>query len=135
MRCCAESKRNGAGRAPSEGLSARLVSGPLAETRLLMRAKSALPTCPLVSRVTDAVRVRQTLGPPALPRRVATERDQAAPGSPAAGRATNARAAAGMAARGVRSSVVGLLRTVHCEGDRGFIARLIGIARDKGVSG
>jgi nucleoside-diphosphate-sugar epimerase len=74
-------------------------------------------------------------GTPALPGRVATERDQAAPGSPAAGRAANARAAVGMAARGVRSSVVGLPRTVHGEGDHGFIARLVGIARDKGVSG
>jgi len=75
-------------------------------------------------------------GTPALHGRVATERDETAPGSPVAGRAANARAALGMAARGVRSSVVGLPRTVHGDGDRhGFIARLVAIARDKGVSG
>src|SRR6516162_8743293 len=75
-------------------------------------------------------------GSPALPGRVATERDDSAPGSPVAARAANARAALDMAARGVRSSVVGLPRTVHGDGDRhGFIARMIGIARDKGVSG
>ena len=75
-------------------------------------------------------------GTPALPGRVATERDESAPGSPVAGRMENARAALGMAARGVRSSVVGLPRTVHGDGDRhGFIAHLVGIARDTGVSG
>lgn len=75
-------------------------------------------------------------GTPALPGRVATERDESAPGSPVAGRMANAKAALAMAARGVRSSVVGLPRTVHGDGDRhGFIARLIGIARDTGVSG
>jgi nucleoside-diphosphate-sugar epimerase len=75
-------------------------------------------------------------GTPALPGRVATERDEPAPGGLMAGRAENARAALDMAARGVRSSVIGLPRTVHGEGDRhGFIARLVGIARDKGVSG
>src|SRR5262249_34407751 len=75
-------------------------------------------------------------GTPAVPGRVATERDESAPGSPVAGRAANARAALDMAARGVRSSVVGLPRTVHGDGDHhGFIARLIGIARDKSVSG
>jgi len=74
-------------------------------------------------------------GTPAVPGHVATERDESSPGSPVAGRAANARAALGMAARGVRSSVVGLPRTVHGDGDHGFIARLIAIARDKGVSG
>ena len=75
-------------------------------------------------------------GTPALPGRVATERDESAPGSPVAGRMENAKAALGMAARGVRSSVVGLPRTVHGDGDRhGFIARMVGFARDKGVSG
>jgi nucleoside-diphosphate-sugar epimerase len=75
-------------------------------------------------------------GTPAVPGHVATERDEPAPGSPVAGRAANARAALDMAARGVRSSVIGLPRTVHGDGDRhGFIARMVAIARDTGVSG
>src|SRR5215475_5788533 len=75
-------------------------------------------------------------GTAAVPGRVATEQDESAPGSPVAGRAANAHAALDMAARSVRSSVVGLPRTVHGNGDRhGFIARLIGVARDSGVSG
>ncbi len=75
-------------------------------------------------------------GTPALPGRVATERDEPAHSGPLAGRVANARAVLGMAAHGVRSCVVGLPRTVHGEGDRhGFIARLVAIARDKGVSG
>jgi nucleoside-diphosphate-sugar epimerase len=76
-------------------------------------------------------------GTPALPGRVATERGEiAAPTRSLAGRAENAEAVLGMAARGVRSCVLGLPRTVHGDGDRhGFIAMLIGIARDKGVAG
>jgi nucleoside-diphosphate-sugar epimerase len=75
-------------------------------------------------------------GTAAVPGRVATERDESASGSPVAGRLENARVAVDLAARGVRSSVVGLPRTVHGEGDsHGFIARLIKIARDSGVSG
>ena len=75
-------------------------------------------------------------GTPAVPGRVAIEGDESASGSPAAARVANARVALDMAARGVRSSVVGLPRTVHGDGDRhGFIARMVGIARDSGVSG
>ncbi|MFJ3794510.1 SDR family oxidoreductase [Kitasatospora sp. NPDC090091] len=74
-------------------------------------------------------------GTPAVPGGTATERDGAAPGSPAAGREANARAALAMAAHGVRSSVVRLPRTVHGEGDGGFVARLVAIARDRGVAG
>ncbi len=39
------------------------------------------------------------------------------------------------ASRGVRSSVLRLPPTCHGDGDNGFIATLVGIARDKGVSG
>jgi nucleoside-diphosphate-sugar epimerase len=75
-------------------------------------------------------------GTPALPGHVATERDAFAGNSPMAVRGANARAALDMAARGVRSSVVGLPRTVHGDGDKhGFIARMIGFARENGVSG
>jgi nucleoside-diphosphate-sugar epimerase len=40
-----------------------------------------------------------------------------------------------LGARGVRSSVVRLPPTNHGDGDNGFIAALVGIAREKGVSG
>jgi nucleoside-diphosphate-sugar epimerase len=70
------------------------------------------------------------------PGRVATERDGAdAPmtGGPAV-RLANAQLTLSFADRGVRSSVVRLSPTVHGEGDNGFMAVLVGIARDKGVS-
>ncbi|GAB3268109.1 SDR family oxidoreductase [Sinomonas notoginsengisoli] len=74
-------------------------------------------------------------GTPVVPGRVATEHDRNASGSPAAGREANAQALLAMAEHAVRSVVVRLPRTVHGEGDHGFVARLISIARERGVSG
>jgi len=76
------------------------------------------------------------------PGRVATEQDgvEAAqsPDVPIEGaldRMANAHYAASLAFRGVRSSVLRLPPTCHGDGDNGFMAMLVGIARDKGVSG
>ena len=75
------------------------------------------------------------------PRRVATERDGRDPGAlehlPAGPRA---RAATdllmfSLASRGVRSAVLRLPPTVHGDGDNGFIATFVGIARQRGVAG
>ncbi len=75
------------------------------------------------------------------PGRVATERDGQNADSAAApimGGAETRRATAwitlALASRGVRSSVLRLPPTVHGDGDNGFIATLVGIARAKGVS-
>ncbi|MEV6670071.1 SDR family oxidoreductase [Streptomyces sp. NPDC051162] len=66
----------------------------------------------------------------------ATERDTpAVDGSPVSMRSTTAEAALALASRGVRSSVVRLSPTCHGEGDHGFMATLVSIARAKGVSG
>jgi nucleoside-diphosphate-sugar epimerase len=66
------------------------------------------------------------------PGRVATESDL-----PEAGvhpRIASAEAAFSLAGRGVRSVVVRLAPTVHGAGDHGFIATLVAIAREQGVS-
>ncbi|MGX1776741.1 SDR family oxidoreductase [Nocardia brasiliensis] len=77
------------------------------------------------------------------PGTLATERDghevsTVEPGQPAAAtmmRRANAEATLALASRGIRSSVVRLAPTVHGEGDRGFMASIADIARDKGFSG
>ena len=76
------------------------------------------------------------------PGRVATERDAAeaaestdAPLEGAGDRMANAHYTASLASRGVRSSVLRLPPTCHGDGDNGFMAMLVGVARDKGVSG
>ncbi len=71
------------------------------------------------------------------PGRVATEADDAVDG-PAEGprvRHDNAVATVALAGRGVRSSVVRLPPTVHGDGDPGFMATLVDIARKHGTAG
>jgi nucleoside-diphosphate-sugar epimerase len=76
------------------------------------------------------------------PGRIATELDGHEPAVAAAGwgegprtRWATAEYTLSLADRGVRSSVVRLPPTNHGDGDNGFIATLVGIAREKGVSG
>ena len=64
--------------------------------------------------------------------RVATERDVPDPGVHP--RIAGVQAALSFATRGVRSSSVRFAPTVHGPGDHGFLAVLVGIAREKGVS-
>ena len=67
------------------------------------------------------------------PGRVATEQDL--PDLAAYPRAASAQAALAFASQSVRACVVRLAPTVHGEGDPNFVAALIGIARERGVSG
>jgi nucleoside-diphosphate-sugar epimerase len=73
------------------------------------------------------------------PGRVSTEQDgresdPAVTGGPAM-RQSNAHLTLALASRGVRSSVVRLPPTVHGDGDNGFMATLVDIARTSGVAG
>ncbi len=71
------------------------------------------------------------------PGRVATERDNApldALTGALATRLGTAQVVLSLAAQGVRSSVLRLPPTVHGQGDKGFMAALVGMARDHGDS-
>ncbi len=71
-----------------------------------------------------------------VPGRVATEEDEPrAFGGGIQTRQATAQFTVSLASRGVRSCVVRLPPTVHGQGDNGFMAFLVGIARAKGMSG
>jgi nucleoside-diphosphate-sugar epimerase len=77
------------------------------------------------------------------PGRIATEADGRGAPDPAVAsfgpgpltRLATAQLVLSFASRGVRSSVVRLPPTNHGDGDNGFMAALVGIAREKGVAG
>ena len=68
------------------------------------------------------------------PGRPGTEDDRADPSSHVSPRVAMEAMTIELATRGVRSAVVRLPPTVHGDGDHGFVPRLIGIAREHGVS-
>jgi nucleoside-diphosphate-sugar epimerase len=76
------------------------------------------------------------------PGRVATEQDGLVPGPERVGvppgpqaRLATAQRVLALASEGIRTSVMRLPPTNHGDGDNGFIATLVDIARDNGVSG
>lgn len=75
-------------------------------------------------------------GTPAVPGRASTEQDPTPTDGPLSGRGRNAQTVLDLAAKGIRSAVVRLPRSVHAQGERyGFASILIEAARRTAVSG
>jgi nucleoside-diphosphate-sugar epimerase len=68
------------------------------------------------------------------PGHLGSEHDAPDPQAKARHRVASEESTLALAARGVRSAVLRLPPSVHGEGDYGFVPRLIGIARDRGVA-
>jgi nucleoside-diphosphate-sugar epimerase len=64
-----------------------------------------------------------------------TEDERHDPSTPGHPRRENETVALGLADRGVRVSIIRPAPSVHGNGDHGFVARLVAIARDQGASG
>lgn len=73
-------------------------------------------------------------GTPVVPGRMSTEDDPSAVDGPAGGRGRNAQAVLDLSARGVRSAVVRLPRTVHNQARGGFASMLVNQARTTGIA-
>ena len=69
------------------------------------------------------------------PGRAVTEDDRHDPSTPGHPRRDNETLALGLADRGVRTSIIRPAPSVHGNGDHGFVARLVQIARERGASG